>query len=71
MWSINMAKNKVPDIHDEIVDYKEPLVILSRDQNKRYKVSRFSEYRNMWNKKSVGEKVTLIIMFIIFSCRFE
>ena len=66
MWSINMAKNKVPDIHDEIVDYKEPLVILSRDQNKRYKVSRFSEYRNMWNKKSVGEKVTLIIMFIIF-----
>ena len=66
MWSIDMKNKKMPSIHDEVVNTPEPLVILSREQSRRYHVSRFSEYRNMWKKKSVGEKVTLIIMFIIF-----
>ena len=61
-----MAKKKTPSIYDEIVETPESLVVLSRNQNKRYHVSRFSEYRNMWKKKSTGEKVTLIIMLIVF-----
>lgn len=61
-----MAKKKVPSINDEIVETPESLIVLSKNQSRKYKTSWWTNYVNMWKKKSIGERVTLLIMFIIF-----
>ena len=61
-----MKKKNVPSINDEIVYASEPLICLSKDKQKKYKNSKWREYVNNWKKKSVSERVTLIIMFVIF-----
>ena len=58
-------KRNIPNINDELT-YVEPLIVLSKDQQKKYKTSKLRDYFNMWKKKSVGERVILIIMFAIF-----
>ena len=61
-----LNENAGGSLNDKIDDSKEQIIILSRDQNKLYKSSRLREYVNSWKKKSVGERITLIIMLIIF-----
>ena len=47
------------------IENEERLIVLSKE-NKRSRISFFQEYKSMWKKKSLGEKITLSIMFIIF-----
>lgn len=61
-----MAKKKVPNINDEIIETPESLIVLSKNQNRKYKTSWWTNYVNTWKKKSVGERVTLLIMFVVF-----
>lgn len=61
-----MKKKNVPNINDEIVSAPQPLIAISGSPSKIYKTSRFTEYKNMWKKKSTGERITLIIMFAVF-----
>lgn len=61
-----MRKNKNPSINDEVIESSEQLITLSKDNKRQYRGSFFRDYANMWKKKSVGERVILIIMFIIF-----
>lgn len=63
---INMKKKNLPLVNDAILDNPEPLITISRDANKKNKGSFFKDYSNMWKKKSIGERVILIIMFVIF-----
>lgn len=60
-----MKKKEREDIHEQAVEESAPLIVLSRDQNRLYR-GFGSEYRNAWKKKSVGERITLIIMFVVF-----
>lgn len=60
-----MRKKKTPQIND-IIEENTQLVVISREEKRKYKTSHFHEYANMWKKKSVGEKITLSIMFVIF-----
>ncbi|MFA5480804.1 MAG: carbohydrate ABC transporter permease [Bacilli bacterium] len=59
-------KNRIPNINDPIIETADQLIVLRRDEDKRYKTSKWHEYVNVWKKKSVGEKITLSIMFVIF-----
>lgn len=59
-------KRNQPSIHDEIVEEPTSLIVLSRDQNKKVRGSFFHDYANMWKKKSVSERIILIVMFIFF-----
>ncbi len=59
-------KNRIPNINDPMIETDNQLIVLTRDENKRYKTSKWHEYVNVWKKKSVGEKITLSIMFVIF-----
>ncbi len=61
-----MKKKNVPNINDEITYAPQPLITLSRHQQKEFKTSKWKEYSNMWQKKSVSERVILIIMLVIF-----
>ena len=60
-----MKKRKTPQIND-IIEENTQLVVLSREEKKKYKTSSWHEYKNLWKKKSVGEKITLSIMFVVF-----
>ena len=61
-----MKKSKVPSINDAVVEESDRLILIKRDEKKKYKTSFWREYSNMWKKKSLGEKITLSIMFVIF-----
>ena len=61
-----MSNKKIPSINDAIIDAPERLITLRRDERKQYKNSKWHDYANMWKKKSVGEKITLSIMLVIF-----
>lgn len=61
-----MKKKNVPNISDEVIYAPEPLIVLSRNKNKQYKSSKWRDYVNMWKKKSVSERVILIVMFVVF-----
>lgn len=60
-----MKKKKTPQINDVVVENNQ-LIILEREERKKYKSSAFRDYVNMWKKKSVGERITLSIMLVIF-----
>ncbi|MFA7126001.1 MAG: carbohydrate ABC transporter permease [Bacilli bacterium] len=60
-----MKKKMVPSI-DAIVEEPCPIIVLRRDERKKYKTSKWHSYVSMWKKKSVGERITLSIMFVIF-----
>ena len=60
-----MKKKTTPKIDDVRIEDSR-LVVLAREEKKKYKTSKWNDYKNLWKKKSVGEKVTLSIMFVIF-----
>ena len=60
-----MKKKTVPHIND-IIEENTQLVVISREEKRRYRSSKWNDYKNLWRKKSVGEKITLSIMFVIF-----
>lgn len=60
-----MAK-KVPTIDSPEMFVRDPLIVLSREEKNKYKTSKAKEYSNMWKKKSIGERVILIVMLGIF-----
>ena len=60
-----MKKKTTPKIDDVMIEDSR-LVVLAREEKKKYKTSKWNDYKNLWKKKSVGEKVTLSIMFVIF-----
>ena len=59
-------KKNIPSIHDEIVEEPTSLIVLKKERNKKNKRSFLRDYINMWKKKSVGERIVLIIMFFFF-----
>lgn len=61
-----MKKNNVPSINDEVISTTLPLITLEKNKNKRLKTSKIREYFNMWKKKSVSERIILIVMFAVF-----
>ncbi|MCQ3035663.1 MAG: hypothetical protein MJ248_05585, partial [Bacilli bacterium] len=48
------------------MEFKEPLIVLSRNQPKTPRTNSFKAFGKAWKKKSLGEKITLLIMFVIF-----
>ena len=61
-----MRKKNTPRINDQIIEAPEALIILDRDRSRKYKTSKWTDYKNMWLKKSIGERILLIVMFIFF-----
>ena len=60
-----MEMQRIPKIDDE-TEEDTRLVVLARQEKKKYHSSSWNDYKNMWKKKSVGEKITLSIMLVIF-----
>jgi len=60
-----MKKKKTAQIND-VIEENTQLIVLTREEQKKYHTSPWNDYKNMWKKKSVGEKVTLSIMFVVF-----
>ena len=59
-----MKTNNMPG--NEMIFSREPLIVLSKDERKKYRASKLNEYIHSWKKKSVGERIILIVMFAIF-----
>lgn len=59
-----MKTNNIPS--NEMIFSREPLIVLSKDEKKKYRASKIREYIHSWKKKSVGERIILIVMFIFF-----
>lgn len=60
--------NIKPSIKNQSADDKEKehLIVLAREERENYKSTKWHEYVNMWRKKSLGERITLSIMLVIF-----